>query len=709
MKSKTVTKSRSQKKAATQVAQTKINTAQRVLILTALFYQVRNWIYNQIQNARTQVVSRFKALPWLKNKKSVGGTVQPLTVFETFSGIGGTRLGVEQAGFKVVAASEIDKHCIATYQDNFGDCPFGDITQLKAEMVPSFDVLTASTPCQSFSTQGKRKGLKDNRGQLIYDVLRIADAHPEHRVLFIENVKGMATTNGGRGLKTVLKELHSRGYYTHHQVLKASQYGVPQARERLFIVAFRENVPFSFPKPTVLAAASGDILETKVHKNYFLSQAQIDNLVQARDRYEKNGDNFGFEIIDPAKPTHTILRSQASLIKNLVAVPLDKTAPKSLGVYDHTDKDGNAQKVHLRKLTPRECSRLQGYPDSYKLTASASESYKQIGNSVPVPVIRELFKEILVSLTLWDKGVRITKNSAKRIDPAPPQKNATKKSVTAAPAKKVKAQKVKAKAKGNKKTTAPQVPENETDVEEQQPQMKAVRFSGGIKTTAEKLKRTPTKKLALVKDNSVTAPPVFVKPGLSQDVNLSTEITGWYKKDKKNHQMTPNWLVVFLNFIYPLELDAATSPAANLVHKFKKILTKKDNALKKSWKVSDGHGVFVNPPYNDKKGLLAWAEKMAAEHEKNGQPIFALVPAWTPESKWFRGFCEKATHIVFLKERLTHNETVNKTSARFPSAVFVFGGDLMGDRLEYLSQLGMVVETEIYRKSKTETKKHKAA
>ncbi|MBK9037799.1 MAG: DNA (cytosine-5-)-methyltransferase [Bdellovibrionales bacterium] len=693
MKSKTVTKSRAQKKTATQVAPTKINTAQWVLILTALFNHVRNWIYNQIQSARTQVVSRYKALLWVKNKKPSGGTVQPLTILETFSGIGGTRLGAEQAGFKVVAASEIDKHCIATYQDNFGDCPFGDITQLNAETVPNFDVLTASTPCQSFSTQGKRKGLKDKRGELIYDVFRIADAHPEHRVLFIENVKGMATTNGGRGLKTVLKELHSRGYYTHHQVLKASHYGVPQARERLFIVAFRENVPFSFPKPTVLAAASGEILENSVHKNYFLSQEQIDTLVQAKDRYDKNGDNFGFEIIDPAKPTHTILRSTSSLLKNLVAVPLEKSAPKNRGVYDLTDKDGNTKKVHLRKLTPRECARLQGYPDSYELTASASESYKQLGNSVPVPVIRELFKEILVSLTLWDKGVRVTKNTAKRIDPVPPQKNVIKKNGNTVSTKRIKAPKVTATMKVNKKQKA-----QPATVSKQDKTQPVTTKSG-----------TPKMGLALVKGGSVTPPPVFIKPGLTDDKKLSGEISGWYLKDKKNHQMTPNWLVVFLNFICPLELDAATGPEANSIHKFKRILTKKDNSLKRSWKVSEGNGVFVNPPYNDKNGLMAWAEKMDSEYKKHGQPIFALVPAWTPESKWFRCFSAKATHIVFLKERLTHNETVNKKSAMFPSAVFVFGGDLLGNRFDYLSQLGMVLETETYRKSKAQLQTTKAA
>lgn len=689
MKSKTVTKSRSQTKATVKVVKLKSKVALWILLITALVNQVRDWISNKIQNTRTKAVSKFKALPWLKKKKPNG---KSLTIFEAFAGIGGTRLGAEQAGFKVVAASEIDRHCIATYQDNFGDSPLGDITQINADTLPDFDILTASTPCQSFSTQGKRKGMKDPRGQLFYDTLRIADKK-KPRVILIENVKGMATTNGGRGLKTVLKELHSRGYYTHHQVLKASHYGVPQARERLFIVAFRENVPFSFPKPTVLAAASGSVLEQSVHKNFYFSQAEINRLVQAKARYDQQGHNFGFEIIDQTKPAHTILRSQSSLIKNLVAVPFDKKAPKSRGVYDHTDKDGNVQKVHLRKLTPRECARLQGYPDSYKLTSSGAETYKQIGNSVPVPVIRELFKEILVSLTLWDKGVRITKNSSKRIDPAPPQKNTAKKNKKAVAPQKSKAPKVAATVKPAKK---------------QKPQIKVAAQSSKAQPAVVKSSQPPKMGLALVKGKAATPPPVFVKPGLSNNENLSGEITGWYKKDKKNHHMTPNWLVVFLNFICPLELDAASSPAANLIHKFKKILTQKDNALKQSWKVSDGHGVFVNPPYNN-KDLLVWAEKMETEYKKNGQPIFALVPAWTPESKWFRGFCEKATHIVFLKERLIHNETVNKKCARFASAIFVFGGDLLGDRLEYLSQLGMVVETETYRKVKAQSQTKKVA
>lgn len=719
MKTKTVTnkQSLSKNKTAIKAVNPKSQVAHWILLITALFNQVRDWVFNKIQNVRTQAVNLLKAFPWVKNKKPKH---EPLTIFEAFAGIGGTRIGAESAGFKVVAASEIDPHCIATYQDNFGDRPLGDITQLKAEDLPPFDILTASTPCQSFSTAGKRKGMKDPRGQLFYDTLRIADGHPEHRVLFIENVKGMKTTNSGRGLKTVLNELKARGYYTHHQVLKASNYGVPQGRERLFIVAFRENVPFSFPKPTVLPAVSGDILEKSAHKNFYLTQAQIDHRIQKKKDYDSKGHNFGFKVLDPKKPSTTLLKSaNSSLEKNLVAVPLEKNAPKSRGVIELEVKGGKKKQFHLRHLTPRECARLQGFPDSYKLTSSGADTYEQMGNSVPVPVIREIFKEILVSLNKWDKGERVSNQPVKIVDPAPPQRKKPKKANKSATTKKTKAPKVAATAKPTKK---------------QKPPLKVVTSTGKAQPVTKKSSRAPKMGLALVQGNSAALPPVFPKPKVTTDKTLEGQILGWKKKDKANHFMTPKWLVDFIKLVVcPLELDAASSPEANLVHKFKRIFTLKDNALTQSWKVEDGHGVFVNPPYcgklKRKKGksakknkngkikkapryksqLLDWANKIVAEYKQNAQPIFVLVPARGPESKWFQVFFKNASHIVFLKDRLVHNDTISTSKANFSSALIVFGGDQLGERLDYLSELGECMETSAYRISKAQSQTSNAA
>lgn len=594
-----------------------------------------------------------------------------LTVLELFSGIGGTRLGAEQAGFQIVASSEIDKHCTATYQDNFGETPLGDITKIKAGDLPDFSVLTASTPCQSFSTQGKRKGLKDDRGQLIHDVLRIVD-NKKPKVVFIENVKGMATTNSGQGLKYVLKELKNRGYHTHWKVLKASEYGVPQNRERLFIVAFAENVPFSFPKPTVLPAPSGDILEKSVHENYFMTQSEVDSQVEAKIRYDSKGHNFGFQIIDPQKPSHTILRSESSLKKNLVAVPLDKKAPVSRGIHEVKEASGKAKKVHLRKLTPRECARLQGFPDSYQLTSSTAQTYKQMGNSVPVPVIRELFKEILVSLTLWESGIRASTAPAKTINPAPP----TKKPVP--PKRAITPPKTHSKRKTSQK----------------------VRKLGRLPAN---LNLKPSYGFSRLSAVSESIPPVFPESVCKAEESVVNELKAWHRKDKNNHFMTPKWLVEFIKFAFPIELDAASSPEANVINGFQRIFTKRDNAQKKSWKVQDGKGVFINPPYKDRHQLKGWAKKVVSEYEKNHQPIFVLVPARNFESESFRLYFKHATHIVFLKKRLKHNELFNQELANFPSALIVFGGDQLGERISLLSELGECLETSVYRESKLQT------
>lgn len=592
----------------------------------------------------------------ISNCVSINGT--PLTVAEFFSGIGGTRLAVEQVGFKVVCASEIDKACIQTYKDNFGDTPFGDITKIKVKELPDFTVLAASTPCQSFSNQGLRKGLRDNRGQLIHDVLRIIDGK-KPKVVFIENVKGLATVRNGHDLKAIIKELKDRGYFPHYQVLKASDFGVPQNRERLFIVAFSENVPFKFPSPTRLPAACGDVLEGNAHNNFFLTQDEIEHQIKMKNRYDEKGHGFGYKVLDLKKPARTILKSSSSLLKNLVPVPFDRNAPHDRGVIELTNEDRKTKKYHLRKLTPRDCANLQGFPESYNITSSSAQSYSQFGNSVPVPVIREIFKEVLVSLALWECGVRVQGKTHKGTNPKPTKKQK--------------------KTPDNKKATK-------------------TKKSGATEARKARLK--------LVHIEADMAPPIFPKVKISTDESLKESIKRWTKKDKSNHFMTPNWLVKFIHFVCPLELDAASSPEANSIHKFSRILTKKDNALSKSWKVKSGQGVFVNPPYCGKSNLLDWANKIADEFSENQQPIFALVPARATETRWFRKFFESATHIVFLKERLTHNDTISVSKAQFPSALVIFGGNqLSPEKFELICQLGACVETPHFRLSKLKNKK----
>lgn len=612
----------------------------------------------------------------MSNKGKVLSSVSingiPLTVAEFFSGIGGTRLGLEQVGFSVVVSSEINEFCLKTYKDNFADSPLGDIKEIKAKDLPDFTVLAASTPCQSFSNQGNRKGLKDSRGQLIHEVLRIVDGK-KPQVIFIENVKGMANIRRGRDLQAVLKEFKNRGYHAYWTVLNASDFGVPQNRERLYIVAFREDVPFRFPSPTTLPNDCGSVLEQSVHNNYYLTQAQIDHQIKKSAEYKEKGHGFGFKILDLEKPTRTILKSSSSLLKNLIPVPFKKSNPPSWGVIEIKDKNGKIKKFHLRKPTPRDCANLQGFPESYNLTCSSSQSYQQLGNSVAVPVIREIFKEILVSLTLLVNGVRVQNKSPKGQDPKPPKatnKKAVKKSNNGKEKK--------------SKTNKGKVADN----------------------SAPKL----TQKLSLVP--LIAPPPLYPRTQISKNEELKTEIESWAKKDSRNHFMTPNWLVKAVNYAFPLELDGASSPEANSIHQFPRIFTKEDNSLIQSWKVQDGHGVFINPPYCNIAGadMLDWANKIAKEFEENQQPIFALVPSRSTETRWFQKFFENATHIIFLNKRLTHNDTISTEKGKFPSALVIFGGNqLEPEKLEYLSQLGACVETPSFREAKFKLSKGVAA
>jgi len=316
-------------------------------------------------------------------------------------------------------------------------------------------------------------------------------------------------------------------------------------------------------------------------------------------------------------------------------------------------------KYHLRKLTHRECARLQGFPETYKLTSSSAETYKQMGNTVAVPVIREIFREILVSLNLWKNGIQASSSaSIKPVNPLPPQK-------------KKKAQNLTSKKTVQAKSVSPK-----------------------IKTFG----------LSIVANAPEVIPPVYPPPNLTTDEALKSSLQSWHSKDKSNHFMTPVWFTEFLKFVLPIELDAASSPEANAVHKFHRIWTQGDDALKKSWKVSNGQAVFVNPPYCGAENLKAWATKITEEFKKHGQPIFVLVPARSPESQWFNIFFQKATHIVFCKKRLAHNDLLSKESGKFASALVVFGGDQMGERIEHLSALGELIETSSFRKKQKELK-----
>lgn len=293
---------------------------------------------------------------------------------DLFAGIGGIRIPFEKLGGECVFTSEFDKFCQETYQANFGEIPHGDITKINEKEIPSFDILLAGFPCQPFSFAGLKKGFSDTRGTLFFDILRIVKHH-KPKVLFLENVKGFKNHNKGNTFQVVRKNLEKVGYKVFDTILNAKDFGVPQNRERIYIIAFLENVDFRFPTPPEISVKVGDILEKNVSKKYVLSERLWKGHQRRRKEHAKKGNGFGYSLFDKnSKYTSTI----------------------SARYY----KDGSEilikrQGANPRKLTPREAARLQGFPDSFIIPVSDTQAYKQFGNSVAVPVIQAIAKKIL--------------------------------------------------------------------------------------------------------------------------------------------------------------------------------------------------------------------------------------------------------------------------------------------------------------------------
>lgn len=315
---------------------------------------------------------------------------------DLFAGIGGFRLALQNLGGKCVFTSEWDKEAKRTYKANFGETPFGDITKEKTKSyIPDgFDVLCAGFPCQAFSIAGKRGGFEDTRGTLFFDVAEIIK-RKQPKAVFLENVKGLRNHNGGKTLETILNVLRNDlGYFVPEpQIINAKDFDVPQNRERVFIVGFHKSTgvtEFSYPKPTGKKVKFADIKEKKVPATkYFLSTQYLQTLHNHKARHESKGNGFGFEIIPDTGIANAIVVGGMGRERNLV--------------YDNRLKDftpttrikGEVNREGIRKMTPREWARLQGFPDNYLIPVADASAYKQFGNSVSVPAVQATATKIL--------------------------------------------------------------------------------------------------------------------------------------------------------------------------------------------------------------------------------------------------------------------------------------------------------------------------
>ncbi len=315
---------------------------------------------------------------------------------DLFAGIGGFRIAMQSLGGKCVFTSEWDEQAKKTYEANFGEVPFGDITkeETKKFIPDGFDVLCAGFPCQAFSIAGKRGGFEDTRGTLFFDVAEIIK-RKQPKAIFLENVKGLFNHDKGKTLKTILNVLREDlGYYVPDpQVLNAKDFGVPQNRERIFIVGFRADLgieSFEYPKPTNKNATFEDVKEENVVSvKYYLSDTYLNTLVNHKKRHESKGNGFGYEIIPDDGIANAVVCGGMGRERNLV--------------YDDRIEDftpvthikGEVNRQGIRKMTPREWARLQGFPDNFIIPVADASAYKQFGNSVAVPAIKATANEII--------------------------------------------------------------------------------------------------------------------------------------------------------------------------------------------------------------------------------------------------------------------------------------------------------------------------
>ena len=311
---------------------------------------------------------------------------------DLFAGIGGFHYALNSFGAKCVFASEWDKFAAETYSQNFNTLPQGDITKINEEQIPPHEILCGGFPCQAFSISGKQKGFDDIRGTLFFDIARIVEYH-KPKVLFLENVKNLSQHDNGNTLKVIVSTIENLGYKIFFKVLNASNYGLPQNRERIYFVAFRNDLnseSFSFPVSINQPISLLNILEKR---------PQIAKIIIRDDI------NIYKEFI----PQKTLFNEQPIINKPIQIGKVNKGGqgeriyhPLGHAITLSAYGGGVGSKTGLylidgeiRKLSPRECARIQGFPEDFIINRSITQSYKQFGNSVSINVLQYILLEIV--------------------------------------------------------------------------------------------------------------------------------------------------------------------------------------------------------------------------------------------------------------------------------------------------------------------------
>ncbi len=312
--------------------------------------------------------------------------LKKMKFIDLFAGIGGFRYALESFGCKCVFSSEWDKYCQESYKLNFNETPYGDITQIDEKDIPSFDILCGGFPCQPFSISGKQRGFSDTRGTLFFDIARIV-SHHKPKVILLENVKNLKAHNGGATFEVISNTLNELNYNIYYKVLNAKNFGLPQNRERIAIVCIRKDVDsgkFKFPEEIDKVVTISDIKEddSKTDK-YVLNRNDIHIDEEKLNNAIKNG-----KVNKPVQIGIIANGGQGNRIyhENGIGITLAASsggaAPKT-GAYYINGK--------VRRLSPREAARLQGFPETFKIIENDSQSLKQFGNSVPINLLKAVF------------------------------------------------------------------------------------------------------------------------------------------------------------------------------------------------------------------------------------------------------------------------------------------------------------------------------
>lgn len=361
--------------------------------------------------------AKWEQIKKIKTKvpfKHSGKKVVQFKFIDLFAGIGGIRLPFQELGGECVFTSEWDKFSQKVYATNFGHLPNGDITKIIAKDIPDHDILLGGFPCQAFSQAGLKKGFNDSRGTMFFEIQRLL-AEKRPKAFLLENVKQLKGHDKGRTLTHILETLEGTNdqqvpddipmseearkalsaklrYQVFYKVLRARDFGVPQNRERIFIVGFDTDYYgdsidfeeiFSFPNPPMNATRLGDILEdsSKLDPKYTLSDKLWEGHLRRKEEHKEKGNGFGYSLFTEDSPYTSTL--SARYYKDGSEILISQSQLKK----------------NPRKLTPRECARLQGFPESYVIDAvSDGQAYKQFGNSVCVPVIRAVAKQMLAAM-----------------------------------------------------------------------------------------------------------------------------------------------------------------------------------------------------------------------------------------------------------------------------------------------------------------------